>query len=235
MKVSKRIFITFILSTSLLISCNITSPNSTLSTQINSRNLVFEVNNELQTKFSIKLLNVKPVLNDFQSSERLIVQNNSLGKFRQINNVIVEELEGSLKGKKWIFIGVYKENSIDITKTGFTGVTLDSDKKITDYGYFSTLAIIFDTDETQASASQFSPATTPTLNFRYEVSASEGNAVETDNLSYYLNQAGSGFSKGFVKLQNATSGAPIPGIVTQMMATEAGGKVITNWITPAAK
>ena len=117
MKVSKRIFITFILSTSLLISCNITSPNSTLSTQINSRNLVFEVNNELQTKFSIKLLNVKPVLNDFQSSERLIVQNNSLGKFRQINNVIVEELEGSLKGKKWIFIGVYKENSIDITKT----------------------------------------------------------------------------------------------------------------------
>jgi len=137
---------------------------------------------------------------------------------------------------KRMLVNKYKAGLNDIVDTfGFTGVTVDDKSNITDYGYISAYALVYDKSENQASASQFSPASTPTLNFHYEVSASEGNSVETDNLSYYLNQAGSSFSEGYVILKNATSGAPINGIVTQMMATEAAGKVITNWITPAAK
>ena len=115
----------------------------------------------------------------------------------------------------------------------YTGVTANAaGTAIANWGHISALALIYDQSENQASASQFSPANTPTMNFNYELSASEGNSVQTDNLSYYLAQ--SGFNKGFVDLQFVNNGAATaaPTIPTQMIATEAAGKVITNWITP---
>jgi len=119
---------------------------------------------------------------------------------------------------------------------GFQGAKYDEDTKtVSDYGFVALLAQIFDKSENAAAASQFSPATTPTLNFKYEVSASEGNAVQTDNLSYYLNQAGASYEKGYALLSNALTGAPITGIATQMIATDVAGKVVTNWIPAATK
>jgi hypothetical protein len=118
----------------------------------------------------------------------------------------------------------------------YSGVTADSTgASISSYGYNSALALIFDQAENQADSSQFSPANTAVLKFNYELSASEGNTVETDNLSFYLGQ--SGYAAGFVDLQfrNATSAGAIPAIPTQMMATTAASKVITNWIVPAYK
>lgn len=113
----------------------------------------------------------------------------------------------------------------------YKGVTASA-TAVTNYGYFDALALIFDQAETQASASQFSPANTPTMKFAYEVSASEGNTVSTDNLSTYLAQAG--FAKGFVNLQFRNP-AGVSTIPTQMIATTAAGRVVTNWITPEWK
>jgi len=109
---------------------------------------------------------------------------------------------------------------------------------IQNFGYFSALALVYDESENQAANSQFSPATTPTLNFYYEVSATEGNPKDTDNLSYYIKQAqaSGSFDRGYTLikfLHNDGRTSSIPVIVTQMMATEAAGKVITNWIVPA--
>ena len=104
--------------------------------------------------------------------------------------------------------------------------------RISDYGSFKAVAKIYDKSENMAQASQFSPANTPIMNFHYEVSATEGNKAETDNLSYYLKQAQSqgNFNKGYALIQ--FTNAPIPVIATQMIATEAGGRVVTNWIIP---
>ena len=118
----------------------------------------------------------------------------------------------------------------------YSGVQ-SANNAITNFGYFTALALVFDESENQAQASQFSPATTPTLNFHYEVSATESNPTETDNLSYYLQQAqqNGGFARGYTLMQFIVNGAatPVPTIATQMMATEAAGRVITNWIVPA--
>lgn len=107
--------------------------------------------------------------------------------------------------------------------------------KITNFGYFSALALVFNESEDQVQASQFSPANTPKLNFAYEVSASENNPADTDNISYYLNQAGSNFARGYILLNFIYNGVQVnvPTVPTQMMATDVNNRVITNWIVPA--
>ena len=103
-----------------------------------------------------------------------------------------------------------------------------------DYGSFKLVAQIYDENEKLSSASMFSPATTPTIELKKEVSSTGNSLTDKDSLANYLNQAGNnGFKKGFVKLTNAKgSSIKIPGIVTQMIATTAAGKTITNWIEP---
>ena len=83
-------------------------------------------------------------------------------------------------------------------------------------------------------AGQFSPATTPTINLTSEVASTGTSLTDPNSLAYYINQAiNKGYAKGFVKLTNANgTDIDIPGIVTQMMATTAAGKTITNWIVP---
>ena len=39
----------------------------------------------------------------------------------------------------------------------------------------------------------------------------------------------------YVILRNTDDKLPIPGYITQMIATTAGSKVVTNWIVPATK
>ena len=83
-------------------------------------------------------------------------------------------------------------------------------------------------------AGQFSPATTPTIKLTREVASTGTDITDTNSLAYYINQAiNAGYKKGFVKLTNSQgTTVDIPGIVTQMMATTAAGKTITNWIVP---
>ena len=138
--------------------------------------------------------------------------------------------------------GVISANATSGTVSNTTGdlisgIQTDANRNITNYGSYSLIAQIYDESENAASASQFSPATTPTLQFTKEVDTTGYDENDKTKLPYYLNQAAAqGFTKGYVKLTNAVnSGQIIPGIVTQMIATTAGGKVVTNWITPTVK
>ena len=105
------------------------------------------------------------------------------------------------------------------------------------YGSTSLIAQIYDESENAMSAGQFSPANTPTIKLDNEVASTGNDATNKDQLAYYLNQAeAKGYKKGFVKLTNVnnstTNPVQIPGFMTQMLATTAGGKVVTNWIIP---
>lgn len=119
----------------------------------------------------------------------------------------------------------------------YRNVRTDGNANIVDWGYFSALTFIYDEHENVAGASQFSPATTPVINFHYEVSPTEGVAPK-DTLSYYLEQVkNAGFDKGYVHLRYIGNGRQIwvPAVATQWLATDVAGKVITNWTMPAQK
>ena len=113
----------------------------------------------------------------------------------------------------------------------YKNASIDKDGKI-NYGSTSLISQIFDESEKMMSAGQFSPATTPVITLANEVASTGYDVNDDKTLAYYLNQANAkGFKKGFVKLTNG-NGGKIPGILTQMLATTAGNKVVTNWIVP---
>ena len=115
----------------------------------------------------------------------------------------------------------------------YKDASTDANAKI-NYGSTSLIAQIYDESENMMSAGQFSPATTPTIKLTNEVATTGYNVNDDNTLAYYLNQAETkGYKAGFVKLTNANGNSiSIPGIMTQMLATTAGGKVVTNWIIP---
>jgi hypothetical protein len=99
--------------------------------------------------------------------------------------------------------------------------------------YKQKIITIKEKSENVMSAGQFSPARTPTIKLTNEV-ASTGYDVSDDNtLAYYLNQAqAKGFERGYVNIINVDAGVDVPGIMTQMLATKAGDRTVTNWIIP---
>jgi len=127
-------------------------------------------------------------------------------------------------------------NSGTVLTDYFGKVTYDKTSgAVTNWGSYSLIANIYNTDEVMMSAGQFSPATTPTLTFTKELANTGYDATDSTKLPFYLTQAqGQGFTKGYVVLSN-TTGKEIPGYITQMIATTAGSKVVTNWIVPATK
>jgi len=137
-------------------------------------------------------------------------------------------------------LGLAKNTTRNVTYRGkklISGIkTAKDSNEIVDYGSYSLIAQIYNTSEDRMSASQFSPATTPTLVFKNEVATTGYDVNDPNTLAHYLNQAeAQGYTKGYVLLQNAETGQIIPGIVTQMIATTAGDRVVTNWITPTVK
>jgi hypothetical protein len=110
---------------------------------------------------------------------------------------------------------------------------LNDGKDVADYGYIKIVAQIYNNSEQMASASQFSPASTPTIKLYNEVSTTGYDANDDNTLTHYIAQ--SGFNEGFAVLQRADSDQNITGIVTQMIATQAGGKVVTNWFDPITR
>jgi hypothetical protein len=123
----------------------------------------------------------------------------------------------------------------------FSGIKYDEDNKvITSYGEYKLIANIYDTKENVMASSMFSPATTPTIVMSNEISSTGTNADDENKLPYYLKQAqDKGYTNGYVVLRNLNgdnssalgTGKAIPGIVTQMLATEPkSGTIVTNWI-----
>jgi hypothetical protein len=109
----------------------------------------------------------------------------------------------------------------------------DNKDDVESYGYVTLLAQIYDNNENKASASQFSPASTPTIKLHNEVSSTGYDVNDENSLAHYLQQ--SGFDAGFALITRDDSSKSIPGIVTQMIATKAGDRVVTNWFDPATR
>jgi hypothetical protein len=120
----------------------------------------------------------------------------------------------------------------------FKGVKKDA-SGITNWGSYSLTASIYDTDENKMSSTQFSPVTTPTIVMNSEVAWTTDKNGDLDNqnkLPHFLAQAAEkGMKKGYVILRNTDDKLPIPGYITQMIATKAGDTTVTNWIVPATK
>ena len=127
-----------------------------------------------------------------------------------------------------------KSTSMPNTAKYYKDANTDADGNI-NYGSTSLIAQIYDESENVMTAGQFSPATTPTIKLTNEVATTGYDVNDANTLAYYLNQAeAKGYKKGFVKLTNS-NGNDIPGIMTQMLATKAGDRVVTNWIVPQEK
>ncbi len=109
-----KTFMLIILSFVLITSCN-TGDNNRSVVKIDHGNLVFEVNEQLQTKFTPTLLDTKLVMEAFQSSERLIIENVVINDFK-FEKVTKSKLSGDLSGKQWIVEGTYKKEGLEITK-----------------------------------------------------------------------------------------------------------------------
>jgi len=139
--------------------------------------------------------------------------------------------KNSDKATNYVLDGKIQPNTSDTNASYYTDASTDKDKNI-NYGSTSLIAQIFDESEKPATAGQFSPANTPTIKLENEVETTGFDVTDQNTLAYYLNQGkNQGFKRGFIRLTNAKD-AKIPGIMTQMLATQAGGKVVTNWIVP---
>jgi len=98
----------------LITSCN-TREHTNSVVEINHGNLIFEVDRQLQTKFMTKLPDTKPIMEGFQPSERLVIENTTIDKFK-FEKVDEKELNGDLSGKQWVVYGIYKGEGLEITK-----------------------------------------------------------------------------------------------------------------------
>ena len=72
------IFSVIFLSAVLFVGCNKNQQDDTV-VKIDHGNLIFEVNSNLETRFSTILPDTKPIMNSFQTSEKLEVNNKIIG------------------------------------------------------------------------------------------------------------------------------------------------------------
>ncbi|GAA3510360.1 alpha-galactosidase [Aquimarina addita] len=83
--------------------------------KIEHGNLLYEVNDQLQTSFSVSLPDTKPVMSGFQASEKIEINHKIIEVFN-FKGVEEESLTGVLSGKKWSIKGSYTDNDISIDK-----------------------------------------------------------------------------------------------------------------------
>ena len=103
-----------ILSAVLFVGCN-KNQHDDIVVKIDHGNLIFEVNKNLETRFSTIFPDTKPIINSFQTSEKLEVNNKIIGNFK-FNTIVEESLKGELSGKRWIINGTYADSDLSINK-----------------------------------------------------------------------------------------------------------------------
>lgn len=99
----------------LLTSCNNQGTSGKEVLKIESGALVFEVNSQLHTKFSTTLPDSKSVMDGFEPSEQLIIENNNLTDF-SFESLTENELSGKLSGKEWVIKGTYEGDGLKVSK-----------------------------------------------------------------------------------------------------------------------
>ena len=102
------------LSAFIFVGCDKKQNNDTV-VKIDNGNLIFEVNKNLETRFSTILPGAKPIMNSFQTSEKLEINNTVLSSFK-FKNIVEEPVKGNLSGKRWIINGAYSDNDLSINK-----------------------------------------------------------------------------------------------------------------------
>jgi hypothetical protein len=148
----------------------------------------------------------------------------------------LDEADAGVDGEDGVIKPKTKITDNNINPVYYQDASVD-DKGNINYGSTKVIAQFFNESEGMMSAGQFSPATTPTIKLTNEVAQTGVDVNNQDDLGYYLNQAvNTGYERGFITLLNVNgTNTKIPGIMTQMLATTAGGKVVTNWIVPQGK
>ncbi|WP_273277776.1 glycoside hydrolase family 36 protein [Maribacter polysiphoniae] len=97
-----------------MFSCDNQKKDATVLT-IQQGNLTLEINGNLKTRLSATFEEAKPLMDDFQSSEQLVVAKQGLTDF-SVEGVEETSLEGSLTGRQWVVNGVYNDNGLSVGK-----------------------------------------------------------------------------------------------------------------------
>jgi alpha-galactosidase len=97
-----------------LFSCEGQKQNTSVLT-IKQGDLSLELNESLKTRLSVTLDGAKPLMNDFQSSEQLVVANQVITDFK-FDSFEEIPLEGDLKGRQWVIKGSNEDQALSIDK-----------------------------------------------------------------------------------------------------------------------
>ncbi len=103
-----------VFSIALITSCDGGESDRSVVT-INHGDLIFEVNGDLRTRITTTPPGTKPIMEDFWPSERIIVENTVIDKFK-FEKITEKELGDGLSGKQWALGGIYGEEGLEIVK-----------------------------------------------------------------------------------------------------------------------
>jgi hypothetical protein len=116
----------------------------------------------------------------------------------------------------------------------FTGIEVDDNGVVTNYGDYKAFANIYNNKEDEYNTVAFSPALPSYLVFTKEVQSTE--SIET-TLSDYINKAieadASFANGGYVIVDFESADYDVYAIPTWMMGTYVEGQAVTNWLYPA--
>lgn len=83
--------------------------------KITHGNIVFEVNSALHTRISSTFPDGKPVMGDYQTSEKIILNNTLISDF-ELKEVQERTFDGELSGREWLAKGVFEEDGLKLVK-----------------------------------------------------------------------------------------------------------------------
>lgn len=85
------------------------------TTDIVKGNLKMEVDRMMKVRLSSTFKDAKPLMDAFVASEKLVMPLVEITDFK-VTDVSEDGIKGDLKGKQWVFTGVYQKNGIHIEK-----------------------------------------------------------------------------------------------------------------------
>ncbi|SDF04024.1 alpha-galactosidase [Pricia antarctica] len=85
------------------------------TTGIVNGNLKMEVDGMMKVRLSSTFKDAKPLMDGFVASEKLVMPLAEISDFK-VMDVSEGSIQGDLKGKQWVFTGVYQKNGIHIEK-----------------------------------------------------------------------------------------------------------------------
>lgn len=85
------------------------------TTDIVNGNLKMEVDVMMKVRLSSTFKDAKPLMDAFVASEKLVMPLAEITDFK-VTDVSEDGIKGDLKGKQWVFTGVYQKNGIHIEK-----------------------------------------------------------------------------------------------------------------------